>query len=144
MGYVFVLLKLTRDLQESIKWLTLLGVRIIWSKAGFQLLQHLLNQITFETSNKGDCEACAKAQFLTTAQWEPLQLVWVSAAALHTPLMELVLWTDASAEDLAGFFFSLHKVGIWEDLWTHFEFSFQMAYAAIQYSSSLCYLSFYL
>lgn len=54
---------------------------------------------------KGDCEAHVKAQFLTTAQWQPLQLVWVFAADLHAPLMELVLWTDASAEDLVGLFF---------------------------------------
>lgn len=68
MGCVFVLLKLTRDLQESMKYLNLRGVRIIRSKALCRLLQRLLNQVTFETSNKGDCEAPVKAQFLTSAQ----------------------------------------------------------------------------
>lgn len=144
---MFVLLKLTRDLQEWIKRLALTAVRIIWSKACFWLLQRLLNQIKFETSNKGDCEARVKAWFLTTAQWEPLQLVWVYVADLHTPLMELVLWRDASAEALVGLvFFPLYNVGTWEDLWNRFkfEFSFQMVYSAIQYSSSLWYLWFYL
>lgn len=140
---MFVLLKLTWDLQEWIKWLTLTGVRIIWSRARFRLLQHLLNQVQFETSSKGDCEALVEARFLTTAQWEPLQLVWVYAADLHTPPMDLVLWADASAEDLAGLvFFSFYNVRTWEDLWNDFkfEFPFQMVYSA--YSSSSWYLWF--
>lgn len=84
-----------------------MGAIILWSKTRFWLLQRLLNQIKFKTSDKGDCEAHIEVQFLTTAQWEPLQLVWVYAADLHTPLIELVLWTGASAEDLVGLVFFL-------------------------------------
>lgn len=46
-----------------------------------------------------------------------------------------------------GFFYSTTwKIDRNGDLWKHFKlvFPFQMVYTAIQYSSSLCYLSFYL